>query len=1027
MINNNSLLEKDRKLLLDFIFKQYANVLQYSKYSIVTDHSSVDVNELLQFLQKSPSPPTSVTAPSSTGSTPTTPRGSSPNGHHLPPLPPTPTHKSSSSSSPNSTQSPPPPPSQIPQGYGVLTKEQFHFASYETSLLINHFSRPRDLVNHEEDESFRVQNEISKIKHQSFLKSLTPKDTGTPRPLYHSLTYRLWILKHIEFSNFDSKENLVFWFQRQLYFVLEGLKCIIQGPVEEKEDPNVAKLKYYAYQLECALVNDNPTGSQDPIYSNPFNVLDKFIGSIISRNSPHAKSQQQEVYATEYLNSPIPHAFPFNTNLFEDLLFYSLFEFEDDEIKFIGDEHYRVQPILKPLSTALKISSTMESICHLNCFITAYQAEPRDNHFERLRGSLNAIQKSIETNISLVQDPSTSSAHLLKNVLKRTATWLVKLLSDVHSYKGSSPAKDIGYACAIYVQSREMWSLLSSNKTVVKTTESNFTALITSSVSCHYERLIKPYRPMTVDNFSEFAESLIPDIRLTLKSYIKGFEKFHGSAASVALAEFTSKYAADLKVVFEDVYFLSPAVLQSVQSASNFQLFLEEMDLIPSDKYPPVKSYVSSVIGIWCQNQEKYFNKWFENSFKLDKFEPLDKELRHSSSVVDMFSMFYQTISTLSKMKGSLGDNFPGFILTLSAMFNTCLTVYDSSVSQITLLNQKDLLYPASINERIHNKSKVRKSLSLDKFSKDKDKEKEKEHKDLFSSTNSTNSTNSNSSLNNSGTTNLNQSATLSPVLQTQLSTISVQVMCVCVNNLDFILHNIKRYIEENSFADNGLKEKLAELFGVAEISIGNTIRQLVNMIGQRVIFYECKSSIVESLYINPSISAKERVQVILENVSPYLKTIYNHTQTLERGNDILTAVSRAFLQAMEYAILYGGPQRAFQPKDASSIEYDIELVKDFFLDRDEEGNPSGVSETSFEQYAYPLRNIIQLLMDQSSELLIEQYNDGKSHQRFTKENIACVLIHRPDKVARTFIKKKLSDSIYYSIKKGAKIKFLVQ
>jgi len=997
------------------------------------------LNEKVKLINKftinleSPSPPTAVTTTNNNntgnaGSTPTTPRGSSPNGvHHVvpnTPLPPTPPHHKTSPNS--STSTPPPPPSQIPQGYGVLSKEQFHFASYETSLLINHFSRPRDLVNHEEDESFRVQNEISKIKHQSFLKSLTPKDTGTPRPLYHSLTYRLWLLKNIEFSLFDSKENLVNWFQRQLYFVIEGLRCIIQGPtatLDEKEDPNTTKLKYYSYQLECALVNDNPTGSSDPIYSNPFNVLDKFIGSIINRNSPHSRQSPQEVYATEYLNSPIPHAFPFNTNIFEDLLFYSLFEFEDDEIKFIGDEHYRVQPILKPVSTALKISSTMETICHLNCFITAYQAEPRDSHFKRLRSSLDSIQKSIETNISLIQDPSTSSAHLLKNVLKRVATWLVKFLSDVHSYKGSSPAKDIEYACSIYVQSREMWSLLSSNKTVVKTTESNFTSLITSSVSCHYQRLAKPYRPMTVDNFSEFVEGLIPDIRLTLKSYIKGFEKFHSMAAEVALTEFTNLYSADLKVVFADVYFLSPMVLQSVQSASNFQLFLEELDLISPEKYPPAKSYVSSVIGTWCQNQEKYFNKWFENIFKLDKFEPLDKELRHSSSVVDMFSMFYQTISTLSKMKGSLGDNFPGFILTLSAMFNTCLTVYDSSIAQITLLNQKDLLYPASINERIHNKSKVRKSLSLDKFAKDKDKD--KEQKDLFSSTNSTNS--SSSSLTNSGTTSLTQSATLSPVLQTQLSTINIQVMCVCVNNLDFILHNIKRYIEENSFADKGLKEKLAELFSSAEISIGNTIRQLVNMIGQRVIFYECKSSIVENFYINPPVSAKNRVEVILENVSPFLKTIYNHTQTLERGNDILTAVSRAFLQAMEFAILYGGPVRAFQPKDASSIEYDIELVKDFFLDRDEEGNPSGVSETSFEQYAFPLRNVVQLLMDQSTEMLIEQYNDSKSHQKFSKEIIFCVLIHRPEKIARTFIKKKLSDQIYYSIKKGSKIKFLVQ
>ncbi|KAN0030261.1 hypothetical protein ACTA71_010023 [Dictyostelium dimigraforme] len=1115
-------LENDKKLLLEYIFEMNSQALKYSKYSIINDSNflSLNVEELIQFLKKS-SPPQLHQQPLTHPPTQHPPLPAIPNKTITPPYPspnstspistnivsptttttitttstinnnnngnnnnnslyndsnkqhliksPQSTHSSNSSTSSNSSinnnnninnSSNDQIKRLLPESYGILSKDQFHFASYETYLLICHFGRSNDLIDLEKEETFRIQNEISKVKHDGFIRALSPPPTTSPTnktnssndvnnkpPLFSSITYRLWLLKNFNFSLFDTQESLLIWLRRQLYIVLASFSNLIRynDPYDEKDNSTINQLKLLCYNLEISFQQDPPPQSnQDTTYLTPFNNLDYFIGNLILKSpinndsptnsnissgggggggggSNSSNNNNQPIQGTKYLNKSIPYQFPLNTNLFEDLLFYSLFEFDDDNgsIKFIGDEHFRVATNLKPFSVALKITPTMENICQLNCFLLAYHTEPNERNLKRLQLSLNAIQNLIEHSSSLIQDPNTSAGPLLKATLKNIAQWLVKFLSDVHSYRGTTPIKDIHLCCSIYVQSREMWNYLSTssssssssssrNSTVapLKTSESSFISFITSSVSKHYQRISEQFKPLTLENFSEFVDSLIPEIKLNLDVYTSGFKEFNSKAKTLALTEVVNLYSADLKTVFADVYFLSPMLIQSVQSASNFQIMLEKLDLISKESLPPIKTYVSSVIGTWCQNQEKDFTKWFENIFKLDKFTPLDKDVKHSSSVVDMFTMFYQTISTLAKMKGSLSDNFPAFILTLSALFNAnCLLTYNTQIEQMTMCNQskQTTLYPNSLNEKIQNKGKIRKSIS-------------------------TSSNQISSQLQSSLTMSKAIPDPNQTVIQTKLQTMTLQKLCICVNNLDYILLNINTYINEHSFNNETLRGKLKELFSSTQITIADTLKSLVDFIGTRVVFYDCKQSIIEPMYVAP-LNPKDRISDIIESLSPHLKTIYNSTQSLERGNDILASVSRSFLQAMEFTLLYGGPTRYFQPKDAELIEYDLELAKDFFLDRDDNGVATAVSDELFESYVGNLRKVVQLLMDLSSDILIEQYdshnNNNKGKSQFSKETILCVLVHRNDKPSRSFIKKKLNDPHYLSIKKNSKINFL--
>ncbi|GAM28594.1 hypothetical protein SAMD00019534_117700 [Acytostelium subglobosum LB1] len=778
--------------------------------------------------------------------------------------------------------------------------------------------------------------EISKLKHELFMKMYTPLPNAPTvgRPLTHSLVYRLWILRQFNMRQFDSFDTMMIWFKRQLYTFMEGVQCML------KERSQM--LRVHCYNLEMAMMDSQPASTADPAYQQHLQTLDRFVGDIIksAHTSPNNRNADI-VLASEYLIEPIPILFPLNTLMFEDMLFYILFEFNNDEIVFVGNDALVTSASIMPFARALRISEPMTRICHLNCFSTAYQAELREEHFVRLKTSLDTIEHMVLENTAAIQT-DIPTANLLKETLKKIAGWLLKLLSDVHSHKTETPTRDIEIACAVYIQSREMWSKLASgNKAPAGTkssTEANFTSFVVSSVSCHYSRLSKPFRPMTLDNFSTFVEALMPEITLNLNMYTRGFLKVHSAASATALTEFVKLYSADLAVVFENVGFLSPMVIQSVQSAAQFQIFLQELKVLPHEALPHPSRYVSNVVSSWCQNQEKSFRNWSDNIFHLDKFTAIDKTIKHSSSVVDLFQMFYQTINTLEKMRGSLSSSFGTFVITLSNMFKASLMDYNRRIIQITSCQLKQHLYPNSLNERIQKKG-FRKS---------------------FSSVSTSGGGAHGSS---SGASTKHDELGVAVDLASRQP---IAVLCVCLNNLDFIEQNIIKYIEYHSYDIVEVKRALSDLFLSVHTAIKDTSSNLIDYIGAKIVFVDLRAHLLDHMYLAP-LSKQSRIDQPLELLNPHLKAIYANTQTIERGNDLLTSVCRHFLQMMEYVLLYSGPTRHYNTGETQWIEEDLETVKEFFLDRDDQGHANGVEERVYDRCAGELTKVCNVLMDQPS------------------------------------------------------------
>ena len=134
--------------------------------------------------------------------------------------------------------------------------------------------------------------------------------------------------------------------------------------------------------------------------------------------------------------------------------------------------------------------------------------------------------------------------------------------------------------------------------------------------------------------------------------------------------------------------------------------------------------------------------------------------------------------------------------------------------------------------------------------------------------------------------------------------------------------------------------------------------------------------------------------------------------------------------RAVEAVLLRGGPQRQYTPSDVPALREDLALLRDFFLARDGTGVAQGVPPQRVEEACRPLHSLL-VLLGTPSELLVQMWETGDASlpagaaggcvgaaggaaaaggggaveaavdSIWTSEQLALVLMHRPDDIAR--------------------------
>eukprot|EP01119_Soliformovum_irregulare_P015618 TRINITY_DN4416_c0_g1_i3.p1 TRINITY_DN4416_c0_g1~~TRINITY_DN4416_c0_g1_i3.p1 ORF type:complete len:421 (-),score=161.63 TRINITY_DN4416_c0_g1_i3:48-1310(-) len=402
------------------------------------------------------------------------------------------------------------------------------------------------------------------------------------------------------------------------------------------------------------------------------------------------------------------------------------------------------------------------------------------------------------------------------------------------------------------------------------------------------------------------------------------------------------------------------------------QLFSKVLD---KEDIPEVHKEFRSLISGYTNDEEATFSTFVARSLDADKLTPMTAKHRHSSSVIDVFSLFTQNIPVMfSLSEPSLCEFFAG---TMGGTFNRIIIKYAEML--LTHTQYRTDLYPLSAN---------------------------------------------------GGKKFLGKRGPFPPIPPHVADIVVLQTeeqLTVIINNLNFILKSIFKLKKEltNTAAQHNLKiesDFWDSIFITSQRTVEEGLREASRYFACRMVFMDLREAYIEGLY-NP---ASPHYQVKIHGVLEYLENHLPDVKSMvddDVVSDVMTWIFREMVDGFEYILLYGGNDRRFEPKDAESLMQDLLEMQKFFIAKDKSGEIKGISEQVVIGYSSRVKTIIANLMEYSSDSLIELFESAKSSNEVmevqSKQNIMCVLFHRNDKNAKAFIKTHKKNEVYKLTKRG--------
>eukprot|EP00249_Psilotum_nudum_P016936 c26066_g2_i1 orf=115-3015(-) len=255
--------------------------------------------------------------------------------------------------------------------------------------------------------------------------------------------------------------------------------------------------------------------------------------------------------------------------------------------------------------------------------------------------------------------------------------------------------------------------------------------------------------------------------------------------------------------------------------------------------------------------------------------------------------------------------------------------------------------------------------------------------------------------------------------------------ICVRINTLYYIqteLELLEKRICNSWRKDAGLSEPLTKMnssesdtvcttFEQVRTGVREGIQRLCEVAVYRVVFQDLRTVFWEGLYSGGV--AHARISQVLEQLDEQLETIADTVHEQLR-NCVVSALMMASFEGLLMVLLAGGPSRVFFLSDADMLDEDFAALKDLFK-ADGEGLPSEVVEKA----ARTLTQIVPLFSMDTVDL-IETFKSALSEACGANSNgsklplpgttgqwsprdantLLCILCHRCDKMASTFLKK---------------------
>ncbi|BAF12827.1 protein unc-13 homolog isoform X2 [Oryza sativa Japonica Group] len=615
---------------------------------------------------------------------------------------------------------------------------------------------------------------------------------------------------------------------------------------------------------------------------------------------------------------------------------------------------------------------------HLRKIPLKEQRGPQERlHLKSLRSSVDA-------------EDSFQDFTFFQSFLSPVQKWVDKKLNDYHLHFSEGPSMMADIVTVAMLIRRILGE--ENNKGMESPDRDQIDRYITSSVKSAFVKMAHSVEAKADTSHEHVLASLAEETKKLLKKDTTVFSsvlsKWHPQSAVVSASLLHKLYGSKLKPFLEHAEHLTEDVVSVFPAADALEQYImsvmasvvgdDGLDSICRQKLAPyqIESKSGTLILRWVNGQLERIETWVKRAAEQETWDPISPQQRHGASIVEVYRIIEETADQFFAFKVPMRT---GELNSLCRGFDKAFQVYTQLVTG-PIVDREDLIPPVPVLTR------YKKELGIKAFVKKE----------------------------------IHEVRTVDERKASEIIQLTMPKLCVRLNSLYYGISQLSKL--EDSINERWARRKSESInirrsmseksksavssqknqFDGSRKEINAAIDRICEFTGLKVIFWDLQQPFIDNLYKNNVSQA--RLDAIMEVLDTVLNQLCN--VIVEQLRDrVVTGLLQASLDGLLRVILDGGPTRVFSPSDATLLEEDLEILKEFFI-----SGGDGLPRGTVENLVSRVRPVIDLIK-QETRVLIDDLREvtqgAKSKFGTDSKTLLRVLCHRNDSEASHYVKKQ--------------------
>uniref|UniRef100_A0A0D9XFQ5 MHD1 domain-containing protein n=1 Tax=Leersia perrieri TaxID=77586 RepID=A0A0D9XFQ5_9ORYZ len=625
-----------------------------------------------------------------------------------------------------------------------------------------------------------------------------------------------------------------------------------------------------------------------------------------------------------------------------------------------GEEVEEILELLKSTWRILGITETIHDTCYAWVLFRQEQRGPQERlHLKSLRSSVDA-------------EDSYQDFTFFQSFLSPIQKWVDKKLNDYHLHFSEGPSLMADVVTVAMVIRRILGE--ENNKGSESPGRDQIDRYITSSVKSAFVKMAHSVEVQEDTSHEHVLTSLAEETKKLLKKDTTVFSpvlsKWHPQSAVVSASLLHKLYGNKLKPFLEHAEHLTEDVVSVFPAADALEQYVmsvmasvvgdDGLDSICRQRLAPyqIESKSGTLVLRWVNGQLERIETWVKRAAEQEVWDPISPQQRHGPSIVEVYRIIEETADQFFAFKVPMRT---GELNSLCRGFDKAFQVYTQLVTD-PIVDREDLIPPVPVLTR------YKKELGIKAFVKKE----------------------------------IHEVRTVDERKASEIIQLTMPKLCVRLNSLYYGISQLSK-LEDSIRRSMSEKSKSAvssqkNQFDGSRKEINAAIDRICEFTGLKVIFWDLQQPFIDNLYKNNVSQAR------LDAIMEVLDTLCN--VIVEQLRDrVVTGLLQASLDGLLRVILDGGPTRVFSPSDATLLEEDLEILKEFFI-----SGGDGLPRGTVENLVSRVRPVINLIR-QETRVLIDDLREvtqgAKSKFGTDSKTLLRVLCHRNDSEASHYVKKQ--------------------